>query len=140
MRALLIILPILFASLLACKSKRDTPQPIFAPTLEKGESFFNLNNDSAFYYFNLVTTSATDSLEIATAYTYMGIIQAYEGDHYGGQESLLKSISYLNEHREKDQQCLSSDYHELGNICLNLQHAGYCVEWHRSYLPEERRL
>ncbi|WP_168208810.1 tetratricopeptide repeat protein [Chitinophaga sp. XS-30] len=121
MRALNIILPILLISLFACKSKRYTPLPISAPTLEKGESLFNINNDSAFYYFNLVATSATDSLEVAMAYTYMGIIQAYEGDYYGGQESLLKSLTYLDEHRKEDQECLSSDYHELGNICLNLK-------------------
>lgn len=134
MRPLYIILLMLFAGLLACKSKQDTLQPISAPTLEKGESFFNKNNDSAFYYFNLVATSATDSLEIAMAYTYMGIIQAYEGDHYGGQESLLKSLSYLHEHSNKDQECLSSDYHELGNICLNLKNYEAAIYYYRKAL------
>lgn len=134
MRPSNIILLILFGSLWACTSYREHPQPVAAPTLEKGESFFNKNNDSAFYYFNLVATTATDSLNIATAYTYMGIIQAYEGDHYGGQESLLKSLTYLDERKEKDQECLSSNYNELGNICLNLKNYGAAIDYYRKAL------
>lgn len=134
MRVLPIVLSILFVGFLACRSKPDIPQQISAPTLEKGESFFNVNNDSAFYYFNLVATSATDSLEIAMAYTYMGIIQAYEGDHYGGQESLLKSLMYLHEHRNEDQQCLISDYHELGNICLTLKNYPAAINYYHKAL------
>nr|WP_295867554.1 tetratricopeptide repeat protein [uncultured Chitinophaga sp.] len=134
MRPSNIILLILFGSLWACTSYREHPQPVAAPTLEKGESFFNKNNDSAFYYFNFVATTATDSLNIATAYTYMGIIQAYEGDHYGGQESLLKSLTYLDERKEKDQECLSSNYHELGNICLNLKNYGAAIDYYRKAL------
>ncbi len=134
MRPSTIILPILLGCLLACTSNRETPQPVSAPTLEKGESFFNNNNDSAFYYFNLVATRATDSLVIAMAYTYMGIIQAYEGDHYGGQESLLKSLTYLKERKTEDRECLSSDYHELGNICLNLKNYEAAIEYYRKAL------
>jgi len=144
-RPLYAILLILFSGLLACKSKQDAQQPVSAPTLEKGESFFNKNNDSAFYYFNLVATSATDSLVVAMAYTYMGIIQAYEGDHYGGQESLLKSLTYLHEHRNKDQECLSSDYHELGNICLNLKNYEAAIDYYHKALkyikdPDDRAI
>lgn len=134
MRPSSIILLLLFGSLSACTSRREHPQPLVAPTLEKGESFFNKNNDSAFYYFNLVATTATDSLVIAMAYTYMGIIQAYEGDHYGGQESLLKSLTYLNEHNKKHHECLSSNYHELGNICLNLKNYDAAIDYYRKAL------
>lgn len=134
MRPSNIILSILLSGLVACTSNREPPQPISIPTLEKGESFFNKNNDSAFYYFNLVATGATDSLEIAMAYTYMGIIQAYEGDHYGGQESLLKSLAYLDEHKREDQKCLSSDYHELGNICLNLKNYEAAIDYYQKAL------
>jgi tetratricopeptide (TPR) repeat protein len=120
-RPLNIILCILLGGLLACTPKRETPQSVSAPTLEKAISHFNIDNDSAFFYFNLVANSAADSLDIAMAYTYMGIIQAYEGDQYGGQESLLKSLSYLHDEKEEDHDCLSANYHELGNICLNLR-------------------
>ena len=128
------ILSIFLGSLLACTSNRKTPPPVFTPTFEKGESFFNKNNDSAFYYFNLVATGTTDSLEIATAYSYMGIIQAYEGDHYGGQESLLKSLTYLDESKKNDQNCLSSDYYELGNVCLNLKNYEAAIDYYHKAL------
>ncbi len=134
MRVLKIILTVLLAGLFACKSKQNALPPVSAPTLEKGESFFNVNNDSAFYYFNLVATNATDSLEIAMAYTYMGIIQAYGGDYYGGQESLLKSLTYLDEQNEKDQECLGSDYHELGNGCLNLKNYDAAIVYYQKAL------
>jgi tetratricopeptide (TPR) repeat protein len=129
-----IILSIFLGSLLACTSNRKTPPPVFTPTFEKGESFFNKNNDSAFYYFNLVATGTTDSLQIATAYSYMGIIQAYEGDHYGGQESLLKSLTYLDETQKGDQDCLSSDYYELGNVCLNLKNYEAAIDYYHKAL------
>lgn len=134
MRPSNIILTLFLGCLLACASNPEPTQPIPAPTLKKGESFFNKNNDSAFYYFNLVATEATDSLDIAMAYTYMGIIQAYEGDHYGGQESLLKSLHYLDENKQEDQGCLSSDYHELGNVCLNLKNYDAAIDYYRKAL------
>ncbi|WP_110053936.1 tetratricopeptide repeat protein [Chitinophaga sp. S165] len=68
------------------------------------------------------------------AYTYMGIIQAYEGDHYGGQESLLKSLTYLDEHKKQDQECFSSNYHELGNICLNLKNYEAAIDYYSKAL------
>ncbi|SHL14106.1 Tetratricopeptide repeat-containing protein [Chitinophaga jiangningensis] len=128
------ILFIFLLSLWACSSNREPLHTVSSPTLEKGESYFNINNDSAFYYFNLVATSATDSLEIAMAYTYMGIIQAHEGDHYGGQESLLKSLTYLDERKKGDQECLSSNYHELGNICLNLKNYETAINYYQKAL------
>ncbi|MGE7777781.1 tetratricopeptide repeat-containing sensor histidine kinase [Chitinophaga sp. NPDC101104] len=122
MRPLHFILPILLGGIFACSSNQEAPQPVSAPTLDKGVALFNIDNDSAFYYFNLVaTTAGNDSLDVAMAYTYMGIIQAYEGDQYGGQESLLKSLAFLHEDKPEDYDCLSADYHELGNICLNLK-------------------
>lgn len=129
-RILHVIPLILFAGLLSCKQGQNAPQPISTPILDKAESFFNKDNDSAFYYFNLFATSATDSLEIAIAYTYMGIIQAHAGDNYGGQESLLKSLTYLHEHKEKDRRCLSSNYHELGNICLRLKNYEAAIDYY----------
>lgn len=131
MRPVILALSILFAGLFACTNYRNSPQPVIAPALEKGESFWNTNKDSAFYYFNLVATRATDSLEVAMAYTYMGIIQAYEGDQYGGQESLLKSLTYLKGQGNEARACLSSNYHELGNICLNLKNYEAAVNYYQ---------
>jgi Signal transduction histidine kinase len=135
-RTLNIILPILFAGFFACQPKQDPLPRISAPTLEKGESFFKSNNDSAFYYFNLVAGSTTDSLVIAMAYTYMGIIQSIEGDYYGGQESLLASLTYLDENRQSHHQCLLADYHELGNICLKLKNYDAAIDYFHKALDD----
>ncbi|MGY0035740.1 tetratricopeptide repeat protein [Pedobacter sp. NJ-S-72] len=53
------------------------------------------------------------------SYNYMGRMQADVGDYYGGQESLMLSLTFLNDKEEKNFGCLSSDYNELG---LNLLH------------------
>ena len=84
-------------------------------------SFLNQQSDSAFYYFNKIATSSKDSLEIATAYNSMAEIQSDQGDYYGSQESLLVSLKYLNEQKEKDHYCLMGDYNELGSNSLNLK-------------------
>ncbi|MBO9728294.1 MAG: tetratricopeptide repeat protein [Chitinophaga sp.] len=135
MRPSKFILPLLGCGLFACTSRQVSKPPISDPSFDKGESFYeNNNNDSAFYYFNIVATSATDSLKIATAYSYMGIIQAHEGDHYGGQESLLKSLTYLNEHKKENQQCMGADYFELGNACLNLKNYDAAIDYYHKAL------
>ncbi|HVU57187.1 MAG TPA: ATP-binding protein [Puia sp.] len=51
----------------------------------------------------------------------MAVIQSDEGDYYGSQESLLTSLKYLNEQKEKDHYCLLADYNELGSTSLNLR-------------------
>lgn len=114
-------LPILIASLSACKNKQEHVPALRFPVFEKAESFFNVNNDSAFYYFNQIATNSTDSLETAMALTYMGIIQTYQGDYFGGQESYLRSLSYLNERKDTHRYCLQSNYNELGNNNISLK-------------------
>ena len=121
MRVSKLFLPILIASISACKNKQGQLPALRFPVFEKAESFFNVNNDSAFYYFNLIATSPTDSLEAATALTYMGIIQTYQGDYFGGQESYLRSLSYLNERKDSNRYCLQSNYNELGNNNISLK-------------------
>jgi tetratricopeptide (TPR) repeat protein len=51
----------------------------------------------------------------------MGIIQTYQGDYFGGQESYLRSLSYLNERKESHRYCLQSNYNELGNNNVSLK-------------------
>jgi signal transduction histidine kinase len=116
-----LFLPILIASLSSCKNKQGPLPALRFPVFEKAESFFNVNNDSAFYYFNQIATNPTDSLKTATALTYMGIIQTYQGDYFGGQESYLRSLSYLNERTEAHRYCLLSNYNELGNNNVSLK-------------------
>lgn len=121
MRTSQLFVPILIASFCSCKIKQEPLPALRFPGIEKADSFFNVNNDSAYYYFNLVATNSSDSLETATALTYMGIIQTYQGDYFGGQESYLRSLSYLNERKEAHQYCLLSNYNELGNNNVSLK-------------------
>lgn len=97
---------------------------------EKGESFFNINNDSAFYYFNLEATTSPDSLEIAAAYTYMGIIQYGAGDYFGSQESLLQSLKHLTETKEDHFHCLFSTYNELGRTSERLKNYDAAIDYY----------
>lgn len=120
-RASQFFLPILISCFCYCKNKQEQLPALRFPGFKKAESFFNINNDSAFYYFNLIATNSTDSLETATALTYMGIIQTYQGDYFGGQESYLRSLTYLNERKESHRYCLQSNYNELGNNNLSLK-------------------
>ena len=97
---------------------------------KKGESLYDKNNDSAFYYFNRVTTNSRDSLEIAMAYSYMGIIQSGSGDYFGSQESLLQSLKHLDERKTIDQNTLLSDFNELGRVSMDLKNYDAAIREH----------
>lgn len=103
---------------------------ITTPDYKKGLYFLDRQNDSAYYYFNKVVTGSKDSLQIAIAYNSMAVIQSGEGDYFGSQETLLTSLRYLNEQREKDQYCLVSDYNELGSNSLNLKNYDAAIEYY----------
>ncbi|GGH66904.1 hypothetical protein GCM10011379_21570 [Filimonas zeae] len=91
------------------------------PDYAKAESLIYRQNDSAFYYFTRVVQHSKDSLLVAMAYNNMAAIQSDAGDYFGSQESLLTSLKYLDERRERDHYCLSSDFNELGSTSLNLK-------------------
>lgn len=116
-----LFLLLLSTGICACGDRHQVIPLIISTDYNKGASFLNLKNDSAFYYFNKVATGSKDSLQIATAYNSMAVIQSDEGDYYGSQESLLTSLKYLNEQKEKDHYCLLADYNELGSTSLNLR-------------------
>jgi len=97
---------------------------------KKGESLYDKNNDSAFYYFNRVTTNSRDSLEIAMAYSYMGIIQSAGGDYFGSQESLLQSLKHLDERKIADENTLLSDYNELGRVSMDLKNYDAAITYY----------
>jgi len=90
----------------------------------------NRRNDSAYYYLNKAATGSKDSLQIAQAYNRMAVVQNGEGDYYGGQESLLISLRYLNEQRENDQSCLVSNYNALGSNSLNLKNYDAAIAYY----------
>lgn len=100
------------------------------PDYRKALSFYDRNNDSAYFYFNKVVGGSRDSLRIAWAYNYMAIIQQDEGDYYGSQESLLASLKYLREAKDTDRYCLVSDYNELGSNSLNLKNYSVAIGYY----------
>lgn len=123
MRILHIYLTVLIVSLTACKNKQGKHPALRFPGFEKAEALYDANKyDSAFYYFNLIAINSRDSLQKATALTFMGIIQRLEGDYFGGQESYIRSLSYLDKRKEIDPYCFQSNYNELGIISLDLKH------------------
>ncbi len=65
----------------------------------------------------------------------MGMIQGYEGDYYGGQESLLKSLSLLDERKKSNKDCLLSDYNELGRISNDLKNYDNALDYYNKALP-----
>lgn len=107
---------------LACKEHPPTAQPEFEPDYLKGESLFLENSDSAFYYLNKVTSESKDSLSIAMSYNLMACIQDDAGDYFGGQESALTALKFLNTQKQSDQYCLMSTYLEIGTSMLNLKY------------------
>jgi tetratricopeptide (TPR) repeat protein len=121
---------LLCVSFYACNKQQENISIQTSPDYEKGESFQNLRNDSAFYYFNKVATGSTDSLLIARAYNSMACIQTDAGDYFGSQESSLLSLKFLNESVLEDRKCLSSDYNELGNTSLGLSNYNEAIKYY----------
>jgi signal transduction histidine kinase len=102
-------------ALSACKKPQAIPPKTESADFIKAEEFLNRQeSDSAFYYFEKVAANLKDSLETATAYNYMATIQTDKGDHFGAQESLIISLSYLDEVKKTHRFCLGADYFELG--------------------------
>lgn len=128
--AFLLLILIAASCLLSCKKPRKAVSVTTSADYNKGASFYNVNNDSAFYYFNKLVTSSGDSLEIAAAYTYMGIIQSQGGDYFGSQESLLQSMKHLDERRLSDSAYLLSDFNELGRVSLSLKNYDAAIDYY----------
>jgi tetratricopeptide (TPR) repeat protein len=124
---------LLTAGLYACKVRHTAvPTVNSSDTIDykKGMDFWGRQSDSAFYYFNKVVTNSKDSLQIAWAYNTMAIIQSDAGDYYGGQESLLLSLKYLNEQKKVDQDCLIADYNELGTSSSSLKNYDAAIDYY----------
>ncbi|HEY1024515.1 MAG TPA: ATP-binding protein [Sphingobacteriaceae bacterium] len=121
MKRVLILLNVFILAFCSCNKEKQPNRSGQDADFKKGESFFSKQNDSAYYYFNKVTSGSRDSLEIAMAYNYMAAIQSDAGDYFGSQESLLTSLGFLDERNKKHHWCLSSNYNELGIASYNLK-------------------
>lgn len=115
-----IIVPILL--IFACQKEKETNySPSEDADYYQANSFFNKNNDSAFYYYNKVVIHSKDSLKIARAYSYMAVIQNDAGDYFGSIESSLIALAFLDESRPEDRNFIVSNYNELGLNNLRLK-------------------
>ncbi|HEU4473020.1 MAG TPA: hypothetical protein VFR58_18140, partial [Flavisolibacter sp.] len=85
--------------------------------------------DSAFYFYNRVVSSSTDSLEKGTAYFKMGLRQLEAGDFFSAQESLLSSIKTLDENDASHYGNISAAYNTLGNATLELKDYKTAIEY-----------
>lgn len=122
MKRFLYFLSFFVVSLHSC-GKKNAPYVVNeSDDYKKGESLIFKQNDSAFYYFNRVTSGSKDSLLVAMAYNQMAAIQSDAGDYTGSQESLIRSLKLLDEQNPRHRYCLASDYNELGITSFNLKH------------------
>lgn len=121
---------IITCCLVACNLPHKGAAVTTSSDYQKGESFYNVNNDSAFYYFNKTAAGSHDSLEIAMSYTYMAMIQSDAGDYFGSQESLLQSLKHLNEKKTFTRAYFLSDYNELGSVNLNLKNYDAAIAYY----------
>lgn len=113
---------------MACNSNRQH-LPISSVDYGKAISLWEKNSDSAFYYFNKVTSNSHDSLQVAKAYACMAQIQSDNSDDYGAQESLVQSLHFLHEEKQEDQHCLTSNYNELGITSNNLHNYIVAIQY-----------
>ncbi|MBV4359926.1 tetratricopeptide repeat-containing sensor histidine kinase [Pinibacter aurantiacus] len=121
---------LLLVSLCTCEKQKAKDRVPTNADYEKGESFMDLRNDSAFYYYNKVAASSADSLLVAMANNRMACIQTDAGDYFGSQQSLLLSLKFLEELKKEDRKCLASDYNELGNTSLGLNNYDEAIKYY----------
>lgn len=115
-----------FIIFLSC-SREETyePQPIDNPYYDQAFTYLDSGPvDSAFFYLNLakdVFLEANDSLNAAYCLTQMAIILTNQGDHFGGQETSLQAVAYLNQRNRAHHHYLGSNYNNLGIASRNLK-------------------
>ncbi len=117
----LLLLWFAIAFLYSCRQKDQAYRVPESADYKKGEAFIFSQNDSAYFYFNRVTSGSKDSLLVAMAYNQLAAIQSDAGDYTGSQESLTRSLALLDEQNPKHRYCLASDYNELGITNYNLE-------------------
>jgi len=103
-------------------------------TYRKAYDLLSTKPDSAFFYFNAITTESHDSLQIAMAYSIMGQIQYRAGDFFGSQESLLNSLKLLQENDQRHYPYLASNYNDLGLVRSELKDSKGAIDFYQKSL------
>lgn len=130
MKRVAYLLLLFIIALYACQQNGGTGKISEDADYKKGETFLFKQNDSAYYYFNKVTANSRDSLLIAMAYNNMGTILSDAGDYLASQESLLKSLTFLDESDKRARWCLTANYNELGITSYELLNYDKALEYY----------
>ncbi len=103
------------------KNQKNPTNKKNSPAWKLAASFYENDPDSAFYYFSKLIETSKDSVEIARAYTCIGIIQNDKGFYYDSQESFIKSLKLLNDRDSSSYGFISNNYNELGLTEVDLK-------------------
>ena len=75
-----------------------------------------------------------DSLGVGKCLINMGIILTEEGDYFGGQETSIQAMVFLNEHNIKDHSYLAANYNNMGIAADNLKDYSSAIKFYESAL------
>lgn len=89
--------------------------------LEIGDSLLYIKPDSAFFYYKKATETSSDSFYKAAGYFRMANVQYNSGDYFGSQETLIKSLSLLNEKNKNHHSYIAANYNLLANNSNGLE-------------------
>ena len=93
--------------------------------------------DSAFVAFNQakeIFLQNNDSLNVANSFIRMGILLTNQGDYYGGQETSLNALHYLNPANPTHRVYLSTNYNNLGRATFRLRDYQQALSFYDSAL------
>ena len=129
------LLLLLSLAIFGCKENKTKITIKHDPDFERGRLLFDEGNDSAYYYFNNVTSKQKNRLTVAEAYCYMSMIQSNAGDFYGSQESAVRSLKLLNENKKEHWDCIASDYNQLGLTSMQLKRFSLALAYFNKAIP-----
>lgn len=93
--------------------------------------------DSAFIFFYKAKDqflSVKDSLGVGKSLINMGIILTEEGDYFGGQETSIQAMLFLNDQNIKHHSYLAANYNNLGIAADNLKDYKNAIKFYDSAL------
>ncbi|WP_313581885.1 hypothetical protein [Chishuiella sp.] len=99
----------------------------------KGESLFNKNSDSAYYYFNKsfeYYQKENDNINSSNALIYQSFIQNEKGDYFGSVETCIEALKILG----KKQNNLISIYNSIAISKTNLKDHKDAIIWYEKAL------
>lgn len=99
----------------------------------KGESLFNKDNDSAYFYFNQALEfykKNNDSISSSSTLIYLSFIQNSEGDYYGSVEASIEALRFLGNKKNN----VTSIYNSIAIAKNNLKEYDEAVSWYEKAL------